>query len=131
MGGQFGKLFIQFTASVSSHFKRYEKWASAELQKHGNGNGGFSLESPFQLEKVEGRQVEAFSPGAAVVLPPLLLFFCNSTSRMFFVISSSSALADNRRVLYMTYRFARVASLYHEQESLSKSSSRRKVTRQK
>ena len=99
--------------------------------KHGNGNGGFSLESPFQLEKVEGRQVEAFSPGAAVVLPPLLLFFCNSTSRMFFVISSSSALADNRRVLYMTYRFARVASLYHEQESLSKSSSRRKVTRQK
>ena len=49
--------------------------------KHGNGNGGFSLESPFQLEKVEGRQVEAFSPGAAVVLPPLLLlFFCNSTT---------------------------------------------------
>ena len=39
----------------------------------GNGSGGSSLESPFQLEKVEGRQVEAFSPGAAAATAAIVI----------------------------------------------------------
>ena len=49
----------------------------------GNGSGGSSLESPFQLEKVEGRQVEAFSPGAAataaIVIAAALALECFSS----------------------------------------------------